>query len=172
VTVINGDTDTPGPLVSIPGWVKRDESGYTVSIYHGLSNCTTPRPAVWANQGTGSSVAAPQTAAIQVVTPMPATTATGDVVQKYGQCGGAAVRIMWNQRTVWQERHAKRVGRIFRLCMMECRSSTNCMTLRLYSKSALPRQFSLRPANPRKQFQIIAFPKNDQTELAVEPKLE
>ncbi len=24
--------------------------------------------------------------------------------------GNAAVRIMWNQRRVWQERHAKRVG--------------------------------------------------------------
>jgi hypothetical protein len=48
---------------------------------------TRPGPAVWANQGTGSSVAA-QTAATQVVAPTPATTATVVVVQKYGQCGG------------------------------------------------------------------------------------
>lgn len=46
VTVINGGTDTPGPLVSIPGWVKGNEPGYTVNIYNGLTNYTTPGPAV------------------------------------------------------------------------------------------------------------------------------
>jgi hypothetical protein len=109
VTVINGDTDTPGPLVSIPGWVNGNKSGYRVSIYNGLMNYTTPGPAVWANQGTGSGVAAPQTAATQVLLQRQLRRQRAMLSRNMGN---AAVRIMWDQQIVWQERHAKRVGRI------------------------------------------------------------
>ncbi|KAE9364458.1 carbohydrate-binding module family 1 protein [Stipitochalara longipes BDJ] len=115
VTVTNGGTGTPGPLVSIPGWVTGTEPGYTVNIYNGLTNYTTPGPAVWADQGTGTNAvtapvapvqavppvqaippvqvptvaaAAPVQAPTQAVAPQPAASAVGAVVQKYGQCGG------------------------------------------------------------------------------------
>jgi hypothetical protein len=119
ITVTNGGTGTPGPLVSIPGWVKGDEPGYVVNIYNGLTNYTTPGPAVWADQGTGTNAASPVVVPVQAVPPVeeptvaaapvqaptvaaapvqeptvavapkPAATAVGAVVQKYGQCGGA-----------------------------------------------------------------------------------
>lgn len=117
VTVINGGAGTPGPLVSIPGWVKGDEPGYTVNIYNGLTSYVTPGPGVWADQGTGSNaaspaVAPPVVAPSQAVAPIPVSVAmppaqvptvfalppvqaptqaasvVGAVVQKYGQCGG------------------------------------------------------------------------------------
>jgi hypothetical protein len=107
VTVINRGTGTLAPLVSIPGWVSGTEPGYTVNIYNGLTNYTTPGPEVWADQGVGSTVATPpvaQPVAVQpVVAPSPyvppvqasnavppmqaPTQAAGAVVQKYGQCG-------------------------------------------------------------------------------------
>ena len=126
MTVINGDTDTPGSLVSIPGWVKGNESGYRVSKYNGLTNYTTSGPAVWANQGTGSSIAAPQTAAIQVLLQRQLRRQWAMLSRNMGN---AAVRIMWDQQTVWQERHAKRVGGIFTVCMMACRSSLRIVWL-------------------------------------------
>jgi Auxiliary Activity family 9 (formerly GH61)/Fungal cellulose binding domain len=116
ITVTNGGTGTPGPLVSIPGWVKGDEPGYVVNIYDpNFSSYVTPGPEVWADQGTGTnpadiasvvvppvlapsadvppmpvSVAVPPfQAPTQAVAPKPAATAVGAVVQKYGQCGGA-----------------------------------------------------------------------------------
>jgi hypothetical protein len=115
VTVTGGGTGTPGPLVSIPGWVTGTEPGYTVNIYIGLTNYTTPGPEVWADQDVGSADAAPQAAPpvapsvaasqyvppfpvsvaippqqaqTQAVAPQPAATAAGPEVQKYGQCGG------------------------------------------------------------------------------------
>lgn len=106
ITVTNGGTGTPGPLVSIPGWVKGDEPGYVVNIYDpSFSSYVTPGPDVWADQGTGTNPVGVASAAIppvpesvannppvqastQAVAPVPAATAVGAVVQRYGQCGG------------------------------------------------------------------------------------
>lgn len=46
ITVTNGGSGTPGPLVSIPGFIKGDESGYTANIYNNFKSYTTPGPAV------------------------------------------------------------------------------------------------------------------------------
>jgi len=46
ITVTNGGSGTPGPLVSIPGFIKGDEPGYTVNIYNGFTSYTVPGPAV------------------------------------------------------------------------------------------------------------------------------
>jgi len=105
ITVTSGGSGTPGPLVSIPGFVTGTEPGYTVNIYTDFTNYTVPGPAVWSGQG-GSGVATvggtPATMTLTSVTP--ATTAvvgvqsstsgatapagTGAAVAKYGQCGG------------------------------------------------------------------------------------
>lgn len=98
MTVTNGGTGTPGPLVSIPGWITGTEPGYTVNIYDpSFKSYTIPGPAVWDGQGTGSStvevattlasVAAAPTQISVGVTP-PAPVSNGPVAQKYGQCGG------------------------------------------------------------------------------------
>ncbi|EDN91795.1 hypothetical protein SS1G_07656 [Sclerotinia sclerotiorum 1980 UF-70] len=55
VTVTNGGSGTPGPLVSIPGAFSDTDPGYTVNIYSNFYNYTVPGPAVWASQG-GSSI--------------------------------------------------------------------------------------------------------------------
>ncbi|TAQ87254.1 hypothetical protein B7494_g4408 [Chlorociboria aeruginascens] len=102
ITVTNGGSGTPGPLVEIPGFITGTEPGYTVNIYSNFHNYTVPGPAVWAGQnsnpgsgsGSGSSVvssAAPTSsvAASSVATSVVASsTPTGAVVAKYGQCGG------------------------------------------------------------------------------------
>ncbi|KAH8669720.1 glycosyl hydrolase family 61-domain-containing protein [Tricladium varicosporioides] len=106
VTVTNGGSGTPGPLVAIPGFIKGDEPGYTVNIYTNFKNYTVPGPAVWS--GTGGTSPAPgttsattpgtTTAATKPVTSAPATTSTtapatsstGVIVAKYGQCGGSS----------------------------------------------------------------------------------
>jgi hypothetical protein len=46
VTVTGGGSGTPGPLVSIPGFVTGNEPGYTVNIYNNFMNYTVPGPAV------------------------------------------------------------------------------------------------------------------------------
>lgn len=46
VTVTNGGSGSPSPLVSIPGWIKGNEPGYTVNIYNNFHNYTIPGPAV------------------------------------------------------------------------------------------------------------------------------
>jgi hypothetical protein len=57
LTVTGGGTGTPGPLVSIPGYVTGTEPGYVVDIYTDFYNYTIPGPAVWADQGiTGTAV--------------------------------------------------------------------------------------------------------------------
>ncbi|TVY41480.1 putative endo-beta-1,4-glucanase D [Lachnellula subtilissima] len=50
ITVTGGGTGTPGPLVSIPGWIDGTEPGYVVNIYNDFHNYTVPGPAVWAGQ--------------------------------------------------------------------------------------------------------------------------
>ncbi|RDL40938.1 Uncharacterized protein BP5553_00917 [Venustampulla echinocandica] len=50
VTVTNGGSGNPGPLVSIPGFIKGDESGYTANIYNNFKSYTVPGPAVWNGQ--------------------------------------------------------------------------------------------------------------------------
>ena len=78
VTVTGGGSGTPGPLVSIPGFIKGDEPGYTVNIYSNFKNYTVPGPAVWSGQnaaGGGSpattSIAAPATTTAKPVVSLP-----------------------------------------------------------------------------------------------------
>jgi len=47
LTVTNGGSGTPGPLVSIPGFISATDPGYTVNIYTNFHNYTVPGPAVW-----------------------------------------------------------------------------------------------------------------------------
>ncbi|CAG8975214.1 hypothetical protein HYALB_00004275 [Hymenoscyphus albidus] len=47
VTVTNGGTGKPAPLVSIPGFMDGKEPGYVVNIYDNFHNYTVPGPAVW-----------------------------------------------------------------------------------------------------------------------------
>jgi hypothetical protein len=51
LTVTGGGTGTPGPLVSIPGYITGTEPGYVVDIYTDFTNYTIPGPAVWSGQG-------------------------------------------------------------------------------------------------------------------------
>jgi hypothetical protein len=51
LTVTGGGTGTPGPLVSIPGYIDGTEPGYVVNIYTDFTNYTIPGPAVWSGQG-------------------------------------------------------------------------------------------------------------------------
>lgn len=50
ITVTGGGSGTPGPLVSIPGFIDGTEPGYTANIYTNFHNYTIPGPAVWAGQ--------------------------------------------------------------------------------------------------------------------------
>lgn len=102
ITVTGGGSGTPGPLVSIPGYITGTEPGYTVNIYTNFYNYTVPGPAVWAGQNvTGGGSPAPTsvkpTTTAIVTSTKPTTTAavtstqpttTGVTVAKYGQCGG------------------------------------------------------------------------------------
>ncbi|TEY87526.1 hypothetical protein BOTCAL_0001g00520 [Botryotinia calthae] len=117
ITVTNGGSGTPGPLVSIPGAFSDTDPGYTANIYSNFFNYTVPGPAVWASQGgssaytgisTGNNAATTLasmpagTGAATTATTMTTTvagtatktgtsataTATGTAVQQYGQCGG------------------------------------------------------------------------------------
>jgi len=57
LTVTGGGSGTPGPLVSIPGYVSGTEPGYVVDIYTDFYNYTFLGPAVWSGQGiTGTAV--------------------------------------------------------------------------------------------------------------------
>ncbi|EKD20293.1 fungal cellulose binding domain-containing protein [Drepanopeziza brunnea f. sp. 'multigermtubi' MB_m1] len=53
VTVTGGGSGAPGPLESIPGFIKGDEPGYTANIYANFSNYTVPGPEVWSGQNAG-----------------------------------------------------------------------------------------------------------------------
>jgi len=101
ITVTNGGTGTPGPLVSIPGFITGTEPGYVVNIYTDFYNYTVPGPAVWSGQGTSGSGSGSTgaTTTITSVSTKPTTVSsagtstttaasTGVVVPKYGQCGG------------------------------------------------------------------------------------
>jgi hypothetical protein len=46
IKVTGGGSGTPGPLVSIPGFITGTEPGYTVNIYNDFTNYTVPGPAV------------------------------------------------------------------------------------------------------------------------------
>ncbi|KAF8853793.1 hypothetical protein BDZ45DRAFT_598044 [Acephala macrosclerotiorum] len=115
ITVANGGTGTPGPLVSIPGFITGTEPGYTVNIYTDFTNYTVPGPAVWSGQSAGgtaptsvvgsstvvktvatSSTAVAVSSTKVATTSSAAATATGAAVAKYGQCGGAG----WTGSTV------------------------------------------------------------------------
>jgi len=96
ITVTDGGSGTPGPLVSIPGFIKGDEPGYTANIYSNFNSYTVPGPAVWSGQGAGSGTGSGGGGATTTVVTPPATTSsgggsggsTGPTVPKYGQCGG------------------------------------------------------------------------------------
>ncbi|KAL5326442.1 hypothetical protein ACEPPN_004127 [Leptodophora sp. 'Broadleaf-Isolate-01'] len=102
VTVTGGGSGTPGPLVSIPGFIKGDEPGYIVNIYNNFKNYTVPGPAVWSGQNAAGGGGNPvTTSAVGPVTTTstakPATTtASGPFAQRYGQCGGSG----WTGPTV------------------------------------------------------------------------
>ncbi|KAF4629195.1 hypothetical protein G7Y89_g8951 [Cudoniella acicularis] len=106
LTVTGGGSGTPGPLVSIPGFITGTEPGYTVNIYTNFHNYTVPGPAVWsgasggsAGGSAGTSAAAPNPPASSAAPTTPTVATTTHVavssptsvtaVQKYGQCGGA-----------------------------------------------------------------------------------
>jgi len=55
ITVTNGGSGTPGPLVSIPGAFSDTDPGYVVNIYTDFYNYTVPGPAVWTAQGGASA---------------------------------------------------------------------------------------------------------------------
>ncbi|KAG0646442.1 putative endo-beta-1 [Hyphodiscus hymeniophilus] len=126
ITVVGGGSGTPGPLVSIPGFIDGTEPGYTVNIYTNFHNYTVPGPAVWSGQSavggstpttpvskpttpaTTSTKVAPTSTTVKatsMTTPISKTStkttssqasATGAVVAKYGQCGGSG----WTGGTV------------------------------------------------------------------------
>jgi len=97
ITVTNGGSGTPGPLVSIPGYITGTEPGYVVNIYTNFHNYTVPGPAVWSGQGgsaTGSGGSGSgATTTLASVAPTGTSTGasstnTGTLVALYGQCGG------------------------------------------------------------------------------------
>jgi len=95
LTVTAGGSGTPGPLVSIPGFISASDPGYTVNIYTNFHNYTVPGPAVWDGaEGAGGAAPGPATTLATVVVPAPATTAAQPVAPEtpaaalYGQCGG------------------------------------------------------------------------------------
>jgi len=103
ITVTGGGSGTPGPLVSIPGFIDGTEPGYTVNIYSDFTNYTVPGPAVWAGQGTGgggatvpvtpatSSVVSKASSTVATTFSSAVATPTGSStgsVAVYGQCGG------------------------------------------------------------------------------------
>ncbi|CZT12651.1 related to cellulose binding protein CEL1 [Rhynchosporium agropyri] len=106
ISVTGGGSGTPGPLVSIPGFIKGDESGYTANIYSNFNSYTVPGPAVWSggNSGGGGSPAPVTTSVAPAVTtskpvagttttaaaPVTTSTTTGPLAQRYAQCGGAS----------------------------------------------------------------------------------
>ncbi|KAH7396008.1 glycosyl hydrolase family 61-domain-containing protein [Cadophora sp. MPI-SDFR-AT-0126] len=74
VSVSGGGSGTPGPLVSIPGYVKGTEAGYTVNIYNNFKSYTLVGPSVWAGQNdTSPPVVVPSTTS-KVTTPTPTIT--------------------------------------------------------------------------------------------------
>jgi len=115
ITVTNGGTGVPGPLVSIPGWITGTEPGYTVNIYSNFKNYTIPGPPVWSGGGvatpttsytapgspssTSKAVVVPPTTTLATSTTsttIAATSPTGATIPKYGQCGGSG----WTGGTV------------------------------------------------------------------------
>lgn len=54
ITVTGGGTGTPGPLVSIPGFISNTDPGYTANIYNNFKNYTVPGPAVVSNFSSSS----------------------------------------------------------------------------------------------------------------------
>ncbi|PVH75013.1 carbohydrate-binding module family 1 protein [Cadophora sp. DSE1049] len=77
VSVSNGGSGTPGPLVSIPGYVKGTETGYTVNIYNNFKSYSLVGPSVWAGQNdTSPPVVVPSTTS----KPPPTSTPTPVIV--------------------------------------------------------------------------------------------
>jgi len=124
VTVVGGGSGTPGPLVSIPGYITDTDPGYTVNIYSNFKNYTVPGPAVWTGQnaaggGGGGGTTPPISTTVKPVTTTLVTSkststtkvattttsavvhtttppSTGPTVPKFGQCGGSG----WTGGTV------------------------------------------------------------------------
>jgi hypothetical protein len=115
VSVTNGGTGSPSPLVSIPGFIDGTEPGYVVNIYSNFLNYTVPGPAVWSGAaGSGSSPVPASSVATTAATTLATVTkstssviatsatsstaavSTGATAAKYAQCGG----LGWTGATV------------------------------------------------------------------------
>jgi hypothetical protein len=77
VTVTNGGTGTPGPLVSIPGVYTGEEPGILIDIYWPIpTTYVQPGPAVWpATGGSAPASTSPVATTTVATTTAPATTA-------------------------------------------------------------------------------------------------
>lgn len=64
--------------MSIPGFIKGDEPGYTVNIYSNFKNYTVPGPAVWSGQNAAGGTSPPVTTS--VAGPVVSTTTSKPVV--------------------------------------------------------------------------------------------
>ncbi|KAF7289745.1 Lytic polysaccharide monooxygenase [Mycena indigotica] len=98
VTVTNGGSGTPGPLVAFPGAYTGNEPGILINIYYPIpTTYVQPGPAVWTGGSSGGGVTttnggvtttqAPPTTTIKTSATVSATSAPGTVAQ-YQQCGG------------------------------------------------------------------------------------
>ncbi|KAF7343859.1 hypothetical protein MSAN_01967200 [Mycena sanguinolenta] len=99
VTVTNGGTGTPGPLVAFPGAYTGNEPGILINIYYPIpANYTQPGPPVWSGGsspvGTASTTATVTTPTItnsETITKSTTSSSgssTGTTAAEYGQCGG------------------------------------------------------------------------------------
>ncbi|KAJ7245649.1 glycosyl hydrolase family 61-domain-containing protein [Mycena haematopus] len=101
VTVTNGGTGTPGPLVAFPGAYTGYEPGILINIYYPIpANYTQPGPPVWtggssAPVGPASTVTSTKASATSTKASTTAKTttsstgsSTGTTVPEFGQCGG------------------------------------------------------------------------------------
>ncbi|KAJ6503880.1 glycosyl hydrolase family 61-domain-containing protein [Mycena sanguinolenta] len=106
VTVTNGGTGTPGPLVAFPGAYTGNEPGILINIYYPIpTSYTQPGPAVWTG---GSSPVGTPSKTSTITTPSNSATvtksttsssgsSTGTTAAEYGQCGGSG----WTGPTIW-----------------------------------------------------------------------
>jgi len=107
VTVTNGGSGTPGPLVAFPGAYTGYEPGILIDIYYPIpANYTQPGPPVWPSSGGSSppvSTTSPPTTTTGTTTTIKTTSttvkttstttsstgsSTGAALPQYAQCGG------------------------------------------------------------------------------------
>lgn len=101
ITVTGGGNGVPSPLVSIPGFIKDTDPGYTANIYNDFTSYIVPGPAVWNGGGsTATTLATSQSTSAAVTTSKPTsaasttsstattTNSSTGTAQLYEQCGG------------------------------------------------------------------------------------